>query len=189
MEQLLVQFGDVEPFLCRDELGSSITTAKLLAVLTDPNKKLYLVLELAAVVDYGRPFITATYTLEGDGPLVLVYHEVIVGMQAAMHADHTPNVDAVARKLSSSAPHLLSHLKAYASRCTQPGMDYFEHPIGTSLSETMSAFKAARLFSPHKVRVMQPDASKFSGIISCVSFLKLTTDTVWPQGRTSFIYS
>ena len=37
MEQLLVQFGDVQQFLQKEDLGSPTTRAKLLALITDPS--------------------------------------------------------------------------------------------------------------------------------------------------------
>jgi hypothetical protein len=39
--------------------------------LDDRNKKLYLEVEFAAIVDAGKPFVQTTYLLEGDGPLAL----------------------------------------------------------------------------------------------------------------------
>ena len=71
MEQLSVQFGDILPFLQRDDLGSATTTAKLLTFFTDPRKNAQLEVELAAVIDWEKPFVTATYALEGDGSLVM----------------------------------------------------------------------------------------------------------------------
>ena len=82
-------------------------------------ERVLLEVELAAVVDYGRPFVTTTYKLEGDGPLVLVCYELIESHQVAIRSGHTPNVDAVVRKLCVSTPHLQSQLKAYCSQvCT-----------------------------------------------------------------------
>ena len=79
MEQLLVQFGDVAPFLQRDEVGSRATVMRLRNILSDISKKTYLQIELAAVIDFGRPFVIATYNLEGDGALVLKCYEVNQG--------------------------------------------------------------------------------------------------------------
>ena len=42
MEQLLVQFGDVEKFLKNKNLGSPHIRSKLLAVFTDTHKKAFL---------------------------------------------------------------------------------------------------------------------------------------------------
>ena len=164
MEQLLVQFGDVDIFLHHEDIGSPATLSKLIGVFSDQSKNTYLQIELASVVDYGRPFVTATYKLEGDGPLALSCFEVIEEVQAAIHACYTPNVDAVTKKLSAGTPHRLPQLKAYASRCVQPGLNYFDRQIGTNLQEAMSAFKAARLFSPHKLQVMQPTASSINAL-------------------------
>ena len=49
---------------------SPATTAKLSLLLSDSQKKAYLEVELAALVDCGVSFVKATYNLEGDGPLV-----------------------------------------------------------------------------------------------------------------------
>ena len=38
IEQISVQFGDVLPFLRREDLGSTSTTSKLLKIFTDPQK-------------------------------------------------------------------------------------------------------------------------------------------------------
>jgi len=67
IEQVSVQFEDVFPFLRRDDIGSAATTAKLLTFFTDPQKKTQLEVELAAILDWGKPFVTTTYSLEGDG--------------------------------------------------------------------------------------------------------------------------
>lgn len=67
LEQLLVQFGDVLPFLQNEDIGSPVTKSKLLAFFTDAQKRAFLEIELAAVVDWGQPFVKATYSLEGDG--------------------------------------------------------------------------------------------------------------------------
>ena len=85
--------------LRRDDLGSTATTAKLLTFFTDPQKKAQLEVELAAVIDWGRPFVTATYSLEGDGPLVLECYEKIETIRTAIRTAHTPNLDAIACRL------------------------------------------------------------------------------------------
>ena len=56
---------------------------------------MYLQIELATVVDYGKPFVSATYTFEGDGPLVFICYEIVEQVKAAIHAGYIPNVDAV----------------------------------------------------------------------------------------------
>ena len=57
--------------------------------------------ELAAIVDWGEPFVKATYKLEGDGALALQCYKVIDTIRASIHAANTPNLLAVAERLSS----------------------------------------------------------------------------------------
>ena len=42
MNQLLTQFGDVLPFLQNEEMGSRATSAKLLAIVVDAQKKAFM---------------------------------------------------------------------------------------------------------------------------------------------------
>ena len=65
IEQVSIQFGDVFTFLQREDLGSAMTTAKLVTFFTDPQKKALLEVKLAAIMYWGKPFITATYLLGG----------------------------------------------------------------------------------------------------------------------------
>ena len=55
--QLLVQFGDILPFLERNVDLSPVSRNKLLAILQNVQKSKLLNIELAAVVDYGEPFV------------------------------------------------------------------------------------------------------------------------------------
>lgn len=64
-----MQYGDVPLFLQRENVDSRVTRAKLVDIVTQPQKTAMLEFELAAIDGWGRPFVTATYTLEGDHPL------------------------------------------------------------------------------------------------------------------------
>ena len=75
MKQLLELFGDVEAFLTMHDQAPA-TRHKLLQFLQDPQKKAFLEVELAIIVDAGMPFVQATYKLEGDGHLALECNEV-----------------------------------------------------------------------------------------------------------------
>ena len=70
LNQLLLQFGDVEPFLRNNDVGSAIRP-KLLEILAATQKRNLLRTGLAGVVDSGEHFVKVTYQLEGNGPLVL----------------------------------------------------------------------------------------------------------------------
>ena len=161
MDQLMVQFGDVDVFLQREDVGSPATVAKLRNILSDPTKKDFLRVELASTIDLGKPFVTATYKLEGDGPVVLHCYEIIEEVKAAIQVGYTPNVDADVRNIctTTTPPQRQAQLKVYSKRCIQPGIDYFHAQLQTSLHDSLIVFKAAGIFSPHKCELMQPVAT------------------------------
>ena len=78
------------------------TKIRLQEILSDPAKNRKLQIELAITVDVGEAFVKATYRLEGNGPLVFTAYEEISTLQAAISVMHYYNMNAVARKLSSS---------------------------------------------------------------------------------------
>ena len=185
MEQVSVQFGDMLPFLRRDDIGSAATISKLMTFFTDPQKKALLEVELAAIIDWGKTFVTATYSLEGDGPLVVDAYEKIETVRAAIRTGHTPNVNAVARRLCNSSDRSLllgvfhpsrsrgststsqalqQNIIQYATACVQPGLDYFNKMFDSNLKDTLMAFKAARYFSPLQLKDIQPDAQALNSV-------------------------
>lgn len=93
MKQLLERYRDMEAFLGGHEDPAPASRNKLLCYLDDPQKRGYIELELAFIVDVGLPFVQATYKLEGDGPLALQCYEVIASLTAAvnMFQPHYPN--------------------------------------------------------------------------------------------------
>ena len=60
LHQAFKYFGDIALFLQATE-ASPATTAKLLQLFSDRQKHEYLQLELAVVIDAGKPFVKATY--------------------------------------------------------------------------------------------------------------------------------
>lgn len=109
--------------------------------------------------------------------------DTIETVKAAIHTFHTPNLKAVVKKISDSSdnillrsvfrltpkPHSSSRVPVdnntlqqgmvqYAKNCVQPGFDYFEKHLNSSLKDALKAFKAARLFSPQKLQDIQPNA-------------------------------
>ena len=53
--------------------------------------KVSLHVEVAAVIDWGEPFVKATYELEGDGPLAIRCYEIVDRVRASVQAANTPN--------------------------------------------------------------------------------------------------
>ena len=66
IKQVLLSFGDVEPFLREhDGIGPALRP-KLLALFDTPHTKSKLQIEMAATIDWGEPFVKACYVLEGE---------------------------------------------------------------------------------------------------------------------------
>ena len=133
-KQIMLQFGDIEPFLSKNtDLGPS-SRPKLLAILTDYDKLKHLKLELAAIIDWGEVFVKATYNLEEDldGPLSFTAYEVVQTVIAAVREAHTPNTEAVIRNIATQSTAQQRH-RSYARSCKQPALDYFQELHDSSL--------------------------------------------------------
>jgi len=158
MQQLLVQFGDIKPFLTKNTEIGPHTRPRLLSFFEDTQKLNYLKIELAAVVDWGESFVKATYNLEGDGPLAFTCYEAIQTVIKSIQVSNIPNVQAVAKDIS---PNLTTQTRliTHAKQCVQPGLEYFKQQLDTSLKIPLMAFKAARLINPTVIRNLNPEAS------------------------------
>ena len=75
MNLVLEYFADVEPFVRENDHLAPATRAHLMEIFNSPADSKDLELELAAFVDGGNHFVSATYYLEGDGPLVFSCYE------------------------------------------------------------------------------------------------------------------
>ena len=96
LEQLLLLFNDVEVVLQRnDDLGAA-SRQKLLDIIQDHKKASILKIELAAVIDWGKAFVQATYNLEGNRPLGFSCYDLVQTIVASIQVANTPNINAVA---------------------------------------------------------------------------------------------
>ena len=165
MKQLLELFGDVEAFLTMHDQAPA-TRHKLLQFLQDPQKKAFLEVELAIIVDAGMPFVQATYKLEGDGHLALECYEVISSLTAAvnMAQPHYPNLQAVVRRLSGGNLQVEQQLNNCYLLCAA-WSTILQQSSHWMHAAPLAAFKAAWLFSPLKVKEMIPDCSA----VDCLS--------------------
>ena len=95
MKQVLEYFGDVEPFLRQNENDhlAPATTGQLLDIFNDASDAKELELELAALIDGSSHFVTATYYLEGDGPLIFSCYERLASVSNSVAVDAYPNLD------------------------------------------------------------------------------------------------
>ena len=165
VNQILVQFGDIKPFLLKNtDIGPS-TRPKLLNFFEDSQKLKYLKIELAVVVDWGEAFVKATYNLESDGPLALICYETIQEVISSIQVGNIPNVQAIAKDISSVTT-VQQQLIAYAKNCDEPALHYFKQQLNSSLKAPLAAFKASQLFNPNKIKLLNPDASSVDALAS-----------------------
>ena len=68
MNLVLEYFADVEPFVRENDHLAPATRTHLMEIFNSPGDSKDLELKLAAFVDGGNHFVSATYYLEGDGP-------------------------------------------------------------------------------------------------------------------------
>ena len=111
-------------------------------------------------MDVGEHFLKATYSSEGDGPFGFSCFEVLSAVNASIHAAHLPNTQAVIHRLTGGNTAAAQECLTYAWQCVEPGQKYFQTKFTEELKGTVAAFKAARLFLPHKIDEMEPDASE-----------------------------
>jgi len=150
----MLQFGDIESFLSKNiDLGPS-SRPKLLAILTDHEKRKRLKLELAAIINWGEVFAKATYNLEGDGPMSFTAYEVVQTVIAALFAASLHN-----------------QLHSRGKSCMLPALNYFQENLDSSLKEKILVFKAVRVFNPHKIPMLKPDVSHINAL-QVVPFFK-----------------
>ena len=106
LQQALCYFGDIEPFLRENEEMSPAMRRHLLEIFDDHQDAQDRRLELAAVVDAGVHFVSATYYLAGDTPLIFSCYEHLCSVAHAVAVEHYPNNTAVAREIAGG---MLSH--------------------------------------------------------------------------------
>ena len=166
-QQVMLQYGDLVPFLEENADIAPSTRPKLLSLLCDPQKNTKLQLELASIIDCGEAFVKATYSLEGDGALVFSCFDVLSSLQLRIQNAHFPNLIAVAKKLGGGDHTTRTkQLIQYGMSCVSPGLEYYGTKFSEDLAESVAAFKAARLFVPQKVLDLKPDAAAVDTLAS-----------------------
>ena len=162
--------------------------------MDDPQLRAYLQIELAVVIDFGHPFVQATYNLEGDEDEVISTLTTAVSLTNPHYPNlqavpwqmsgvdpHYPNLQAVPWQMSGVDPHypnlqavpwqmsgvdtnVQQQMIQYEKECAQPAMEYFKACLSGPLKIALSAFKAARLFVPDKLTEMKPDSSDIDSL-------------------------
>lgn len=159
LQQALCYFGDIEPFLRENEEMSPAMRRHLLEIFDDHQDAQDLRLELAAVVDAGVHFVSATYYLEGDTPLIFSCYERLCSVAHAVAVEHYPNTTAVAREIAGGNAVTYNQLMTQAKACIQPGLNFYRQKFSVQFRTTVRAFKVARLCCPMQVQNLNPTAA------------------------------
>ena len=159
MQQVLEYFGDVEPFLRENDYLAPATSGHLLDLFNSPADAADLQLELAALIDGGVHFVTATYVLEGDGPLVFSCYEHLSAIVNAITIGSFPNVEAIARQRAGGNTRLFNQLITQAKECIIPGFRFYQQKFSNELHSVVRAFRSARMCCLVQVQQLHPTAA------------------------------
>ena len=128
LNQLFELLGDVQSFLNHEEFSSS-TREKLAGYFSDHQKLNTLKVELAAIVNAGKPFVQATYKLEGDGPLVFQCYEIISALSTSVVMESYPNVNAITKRIAKGQTDVQLKWMRHARLCIQPALNYYQEHL------------------------------------------------------------
>ena len=171
-QQVMLQFAEILPFV-QDRLQTAANKATLRHVeemFEDGQMKLSLQLELAAVVDAGKPLVESTYILEGDGTLDWQCYEQLMVIQNSIQVANLPNLVALSREVSGGNLAFAQQCYQYGVAAIQPGWEYFTQTVMGAMGPQVEIFKAARLFSPQQICQLRPVANDVD-IVTSVAFL------------------
>lgn len=159
LHQTLLAFGDVEPFLNDNDDVAPKIMDRLRGIMGDLDTKCRLKLELAAVIDVGKHFVTATYDLEGDSGLSLTCYQRMQAVCNACQVDiaqmHFANLHAVALDVAGSNPDMTAAwAENYGRQSVRGAVHWFLQKFNVQFLSVMRAFKAARLMCPATVHTL-----------------------------------
>ena len=140
MNLILQYFVDVEPFVRGNDYLAPATRAYLKEIFICPADYKDLELELAAFVDGGNHFVSATYYLEGDGSLVFSCYERLATVSNAVAVAAYPNIEGVARRQA------VGNLPVTMTWCPKPrlvsilGYSFFRESLAKSFMRKFLSF-------------------------------------------------
>ena len=98
----------------------------LLEIFDDHQDAQDLRLKLAAVVGAGVHFLSSTYYLEGDTPLIFSCYERLCSVAHAVAVEPYPNTSAVAREIAGGNAVTYNQPMIQATACIQPGLNFYK---------------------------------------------------------------
>ena len=171
--QIMLQFAEIHPFLPArlQEAANKATLRKLDEMLANAQTKLLLQIELAAVVDAGKPMVESTYILEGDSTLAWQCYEQLLIIQNSIHGTNLPNLTALSREVSGGNVAVAQQYHQYGIAAIRPpGWEYFTNTVMGVMGPQVETFKAARLFSPRHITQLRPVANDVD-VLTSIAFL------------------
>lgn len=119
-------------------------------MLANAQTKLLLQIELAAVVDAGKPMVESTYILEGDGTLTWQCYEQLLIIQNSIHGANLPNLTALSRDVSGGNVALAQQYHQYGIAAIRPGWEYLTNTV---MESWVPKWKCLKLhgFSAHTI--------------------------------------
>ena len=105
-------------------------------------------IQFPAMIDAGQHFVSATYYLEGDGPLAFSCYERLSALAHAVAVESYPNTKAKPREHSGGNLPLYNQLIAHGKAWISPGFRFYRHKFSGEFHTTVRAFRAARLCCP-----------------------------------------
>ena len=156
LKQVADYFADVEPFLRENGHIAPATRQHLVDIFDNPDDAADLELELAVLIDGGVHFVSATYYLEGDGPLIFSCYERLAAISHAVMIESYPNTEALARRRADGNAAVFNQLMAKAKACIMPGLRFFQQKFSHEFYTVVRAFRSARLCDPVQVQQLRP---------------------------------
>lgn len=139
--------------------------------ITHASREHELKVQLAAVADWARPFVQATYDLESNNLVVFTTYDTFVNLDFSMNNPSLATVVALSERfVESLVPQSAPNLRQLKDRQVQKDLDYVRAVVGPAvsyartkfgnilectgceLSENMAFYKAARLLDPFKAK-------------------------------------
>ena len=158
--QAMLQFAEIQTVCVVNNRAA--TLRQLEEMLLDGQTKTFFQVEVAAVVDTGKPMVEATYILDGDGTLAWKCYKQLLVIQNSINAAHLPILRAVLRHISGENP-------AVGQQCFRCGVFRSSARMGP-MNQQVEIFKAARLFSPHQIGQLHPVANDID-VLTSIAFL------------------
>ena len=82
-------------------------------------------MELAITIDAGLPFVEKTYSMEGDGEIIVEAYDNLQQLATSAALKNFPNAEVMAKKFAGDDDAAAEAIFQAALQCVQPAMTYF----------------------------------------------------------------